>query len=41
MSKTLLNNFVITFFSAKKEYRTLSNFWEKDVVIMADNNIRL
>jgi len=41
MSKTLLNNSVITFFSAKKEYRTLSNFWEKDVVIMTDNNERV
>lgn len=24
---------VVTFFSGKKEYRSLSNFWEKDVVI--------
>jgi predicted NAD-dependent protein-ADP-ribosyltransferase YbiA (DUF1768 family) len=36
MSKTLLNNFVITFFSAKKEYRSLSNFWEKDIVITVE-----
>ena len=38
MSKILLNNFVITFFSAKKEYRSLSNFWENDVVIMEEKN---
>jgi DNA topoisomerase IA len=41
MSKKLLNNFVITFFSAKKEYRSLSNFWENDVTIMDGDKVRI
>ena len=32
MDKDQLNE-VITFFSGKKEFRSLSNFWEKDVII--------
>jgi len=31
--KKLLEAAVVTFFSGKKEYRSLSNFWEQDVVI--------
>jgi predicted NAD-dependent protein-ADP-ribosyltransferase YbiA (DUF1768 family) len=38
MNKKLLDNFVISFFSGKKEYRSLSNFWENDVVIIANEN---
>ena len=38
--KKLLNDEVITFFSGKKEYRSLSNFWEKDVIIGANKDIR-
>ena len=28
-----MNRDIVTFFSSKKEYRSLSNFWEKDIVI--------
>jgi predicted NAD-dependent protein-ADP-ribosyltransferase YbiA (DUF1768 family) len=28
-----MNQDIITFFSSKKEYRSLSNFWEKEIVI--------
>ena len=35
----MLNETVINFFSSKKEYRTLSNFWEKDVIISKDEII--
>ena len=31
--KKVLNDGVINFFSGKKEYRELSNFWENDIVI--------
>jgi len=31
--KKLLEDGVVTFFSDKKEYRSLSNFWERDVTI--------
>jgi len=30
--KKILENGVVNFFSGKKEYRSLSNFWEKDVI---------
>ena len=29
----MTTNDIINFFSGKKEYRTLSNFWEKDVIV--------
>jgi predicted NAD-dependent protein-ADP-ribosyltransferase YbiA (DUF1768 family) len=32
-TKDILNNGCVNFFSGKKEYRSLSNFWEKEVVI--------
>lgn len=31
MSKQLLENGVVNFFSGKKEYRALSNFWWADI----------
>ena len=31
--KKILNNGVVNFFSGKKEYRSLSNFWEREVII--------
>jgi predicted NAD-dependent protein-ADP-ribosyltransferase YbiA (DUF1768 family) len=36
--QNILSNGVAYFFSGKKEYRSLSNFWEKDIV-MVDGNI--
>lgn len=33
MNNSLLENRVVNFFSGKKEYRSLSNFWEKDVEV--------
>ena len=32
-SKKEIDNSTITFFSGKKEFRSLSNFWEKDVIV--------
>ena len=29
----MTTNDIINFFSVKKEYRSLSNFWEKDVIV--------
>ena len=37
--KALIDSSIITFFSGKKEYRSLSNFWEKDITIN-DGDIR-
>jgi len=37
--KSLIDNSTITFFSGKKEFRSLSNFWEKDVIVSTDINI--
>jgi predicted NAD-dependent protein-ADP-ribosyltransferase YbiA (DUF1768 family) len=31
--KKILEDGVVTFFSGKKEYRSLSNFWERDVIL--------
>jgi predicted NAD-dependent protein-ADP-ribosyltransferase YbiA (DUF1768 family) len=31
--KKILENRVINFFSGKKEYRSLSNFWEKEIIM--------
>ena len=36
--KSLIDNSTITFFSGKKEFRSLSNFWEKDVIVSTDIN---
>lgn len=33
MVQPLLKNYVVNFFSGKKEYRSLSNFWENDITI--------
>jgi hypothetical protein len=41
MSKILLNNSITTFFSAKTEYRSLSNFWENEVAINENGKIRI
>lgn len=35
-NKKILDKNVINFFSRKKDYRSLSNFWEKDVSIFRD-----
>lgn len=32
--KKLLDDGVANFFSGKKEYRSLTNFWEREVVII-------
>ena len=37
--QNILRNGVINFFSGKKEYRSLSNFWENDIVIV-DGDIK-
>jgi len=31
--KAIIDKEVVTFFSTKKDYRSLSNFWEKEVII--------
>ena len=31
--KKLLDSKVINFYSGKKEYRSLSNFWENEIII--------
>jgi hypothetical protein len=36
-----LSNGVINFFSGKKEYRSLSNFWENDVIIIDECTQRI
>jgi predicted NAD-dependent protein-ADP-ribosyltransferase YbiA (DUF1768 family) len=38
--KKILEESVVNFFSGKKEYRSLSNFWENDVIIMINDNVR-
>jgi predicted NAD-dependent protein-ADP-ribosyltransferase YbiA (DUF1768 family) len=38
--KNILSNGVINFFSGKKEYRSLSNFWENDIIII-DGDLHL
>jgi predicted NAD-dependent protein-ADP-ribosyltransferase YbiA (DUF1768 family) len=37
MEKLLVKDFTINFFSGKKEYRSLSNFWENDITIEHDD----
>jgi predicted NAD-dependent protein-ADP-ribosyltransferase YbiA (DUF1768 family) len=37
--KKILEENVINFFSGKKEYRSLSNFWENDVVIIKNESV--
>ena len=39
--KNILNNGVINFYSGKKIYRSLSNFWENDVTIIEGNIKRI
>lgn len=39
--KKILDENVVKFFSRKKDYRSLSNFWEKDVSIFRDEEIRI
>ena len=39
--QNILRNGVINFFSGKKEYRSLSNFWENDVVIIDGDKKRV
>jgi predicted NAD-dependent protein-ADP-ribosyltransferase YbiA (DUF1768 family) len=39
--KKRLEDGIINFFSGKKDYRSLSNFWEKDVHIMTDRETRV
>jgi predicted NAD-dependent protein-ADP-ribosyltransferase YbiA (DUF1768 family) len=38
--KAILSEGVINFFSGKKEYRSLSNFWETDITISGTNGNR-
>jgi predicted NAD-dependent protein-ADP-ribosyltransferase YbiA (DUF1768 family) len=38
--KAILSEGVINFFSGKKEYRSLSNFWEADITISGGNSNR-
>jgi hypothetical protein len=39
--QTILSNGVINFFSGKKEYRSLSNFWENDIAIIDGEKKRI
>lgn len=39
--QNILSNCVINFFSRKKEYRSLSNFWENDIVIVDRDKRRI
>ena len=39
--KNILNKGVINFYSGKKDYRSLSNFWENDVVIVEGDKNRV
>lgn len=38
--KKILEESVVNFFSGKKEYRSLSNFWENDVIVMINDTVR-
>jgi len=38
--KKILEERVVNFFSGKKEYRSLSNFWENDVIITKNEIVR-
>ena len=33
MARPMTTNDIINFFSGKKEYRSLSNFWENEIII--------
>ena len=37
--KKILEESVVNFFSGKKEYRSLSNFWENDIVMTMTTKI--
>ena len=39
--QNILRNGVVNFYSGKKEYRSLSNFWENDVTIMDGDKVRI
>jgi len=39
--QSILGNGVVNFFSGKKEYRSLSNFWENDIVIVDGDKKRI
>jgi len=39
--QNILSNGVINFFSRKKEYRSLSNFWENDIIIIDGGEKRI
>ena len=39
--KAIIDKEVVTFFSGKKDYRSLSNFWEKDVIIGNEKDKRI
>ena len=41
MSNICIDNFIVTFFSGKKEYRSLSNFWENDIIIENEDKNRI
>ena len=41
MNNILIDYYIVTFFSAKKEYRSLSNFWENDIIIENENKDRI
>ncbi len=36
-NKSLLESSIINFFDKKKEYRSLSNFWESEIIIIGEN----
>ena len=40
MTTKLIDKSVITFFSGKREFRSLSNFWEKDVIIDGSDELK-
>jgi hypothetical protein len=41
MNNICIDNFIITFFSGKKEYRSLSNFWENDIIVENEDKNRI
>ena len=41
MSKKMMDERVVNFYSRKKEYRSLSNFWEHDVTIIDGDETRI
>jgi predicted NAD-dependent protein-ADP-ribosyltransferase YbiA (DUF1768 family) len=41
MNNICIDNFIVTFFSGKKEYRSLSNFWENDIIVENEDKNRI